>query len=120
MGFPYFGSILLKVINSNISIVMNINGTEVYNPGCTESGTVIAVNSSVIEYHIGYTPSYPFTIINKTFAIENGIHFVSSYSLTYTLELVPILEIGPYYVLGNKILISHTFKYPFSNLGPSE
>lgn len=113
---PYFGSFFLKVINSNITTLVDVNGSEIYNSGVTESGTMVPLNTSVIEYHLSYTPKVPFTIINKTFATENGIKYATNYSLTYSLELVPIFEAGPYYAIGHKIWISHTFKYPFSNL----
>ncbi len=115
MGFPIFGSFLIKIISSNITTLINENGTETPNSGYTDPGITTAQNSSVVEFHESFTPVYPFTIINSTFAKQNGLKYVKNYSLTYSLEVVPIVEFGPYYLQGSAQWISHSFTYPYSS-----
>ncbi|QRF75402.1 hypothetical protein Thermo_00901 [Thermoplasmatales archaeon] len=121
MGFPYLGTFLLQVHTANMSIL--INGTRIYqdvhiagNPNyLKETPSELAYNDTINLYGYPFTPQIPFAI-NKSFDHEMaGMIYGSSYNVTYSLEVAPVIEYGPYYVIGPTQWISRTVQIPFVN-----
>lgn len=115
IGFPYYGAFMLEVASTNVTTEINVNGTEIYNPGYVYPGEYQSLNSSLAVSYLGYAPNVAFTTTNQTIANSNGIKYASNYSLTYRLEVTPVVEFGPYYVTGQTQWISHTIQYPYVN-----
>ncbi|OWP56256.1 MAG: hypothetical protein B2I17_06630 [Thermoplasmatales archaeon B_DKE] len=124
IGFPYLGTFLLRVYTSNVTIL--INETKIYpntNNGVsvpnylTESPSQLAYNDSINRYYFEFLPLTPFTINKTVLKSMPGIPWVygNSYNVTYSLEVAPVIEFGPYYVIGPTQWISHTVQIPFVN-----
>lgn len=55
------------------------------------------LNNSVVEYYTSYGPNIAFTTIILASAKANDINYVKNYNLTYSLKVIPLLQLGPYY-----------------------
>ena len=110
VGFPPFGTFMLSVGALNVTV--SFNGST-YVPN-TVWQLVSSENSSVAFYSIVYNFPVNFTVINGFNASGiNNMHYLKSYNLTYSLEVTPVVEFGPYYESGTTQWISHTFEYPY-------
>lgn len=111
IAFPHFGTLMLQVFALNATI--EFNGTTDYNIGYYFYPGSLTMNGSVAEYTIGYVANIPFGT-NETFVKDtnHGI-LVNSYNVTYSVEVAPVLEFGPYYLTGPTQWLSHTFQVPF-------
>lgn len=122
LGFPYFGTFLLQPITCNVSI--RFNNTTYYSIQGQPNYLAFPpnpVNKTVSDYYFTYYSPVSFTTelnnpySNLSYASTNYyIPYISSYNLTYNIEIKPIIECGPYYVVGNLVWISHTFEYPYT------
>lgn len=120
MGFPYFGTFILQPVTSNVSITFN-NTTYFSIEGQPNylAFPPYPVNSSVSGYYYLYFPPISFTtemnnpMSNSSYG-NYYIPYVSSYNVTYRIEINPIVEFGPYYIIGSPVWISHTYTYPYS------
>ncbi|OWP56346.1 MAG: hypothetical protein B2I17_06430 [Thermoplasmatales archaeon B_DKE] len=123
IGFPYFGTFLLEVYTSNITI--NVNGTVLNNyyqsiainsqwqNYLTYSVKELTYNDSINWYFFGFYTGNVSATINKTMLqTYPAIHWIygNSYNVTYSLEVAPVIEYGPYSITGPVQWISHTFQ----------
>ena len=117
MGFPYIGTFMLQIASINVTI--KFNGSSYYSTVKTQGPYYMlpdagSSNASVVEFYYGYGSPINFTV-NSSFndpTVLDIIH-IKSYNVAYSLEVTPIVEIGPYYITGKTQWISHTFEYPF-------
>jgi len=120
-GFPYFGNFLLKVYTSNITI--SENGAEINNTYQNGAGSLypnylgysvkeLTYNDSINQYFFGFSPHVNVTINKTMLQTYPAIHWIygNSYNVTYSLEVAPVIEYGPYYITGPVQWISHTFQ----------
>lgn len=113
--FPYFGTFLIEPMSSYS--VLNVNGTYYSLNGTGQNShihnpfSVTMSNNSISGIHNWWFSPVTFTT-NLNFSNPN-IPYVKSYNVTYNLEVRPVVEYGPYYVIGNPVWISRTFEYPY-------
>jgi hypothetical protein len=46
--------------------------------------------------------------------MEANLTLVSEFNYSYSMEVTPLLEFGPYYEEGNPVWITQTFQYPYN------
>lgn len=112
IGFPYYGTLMLEIDNINLTTVFQVNGTQTHDPGEILIGVSQSYNNSVAGYFFLYSPSIPFTTLNASFAQSNHMELASNYSITYRIQVTPVVEFGPYHYAGKTQWVSHTFEYP--------
>ena len=113
IAFPYFGTFMLQVFALNVTVTIESNGTIDYNTVNMKpvTGTLVD-NRSVAEYYIYFIAKTPFGTNATLVKAFNGV-LVPSYNVTYSLEVAPVVEFGPYYLTGTTQWLSHTFQVPF-------
>ncbi len=112
MNFPYLGDFVMEPIGANFTLFLEINGSRVADPGTEMPGTgaTMVKNGTYMIYTNEYTPKIPFSTVNQTVARENGAAYASSIiGVTYSVEVVPIIILGPFHEVGQPKWISHTF-----------
>ena len=119
MGFPYFGTFILQVDTGKTTISFNNRSYEsaIKTPPCFTCWPPIS-NGSVAKF--GWEFASPVNVTLNSGVNGNTLHppinnlsHIRSYNLTYSIEVTPIVEFGPYYITGKTQWISHTFEYPF-------
>ena len=55
--------------------------------------------------------SYSFSVVVATQLLV-GVNNVTSYNFTYSVEVTPIVEAGPYYVIGQSVWVTKSFVGP--------
>lgn len=98
LSWPY-GYFLLK-IDSAIITVNNVSMT-----GSQVSNSPFTYNRTSQMYGFSY---------DDTIQLIVGENNVTSYSFTYSVEVTPVVEAGPYYVTGHSEWISKSFVGPSS------
>lgn len=119
-GFPYFGDFLIDVTAAYVAL--NVSGKTYYSLNST--GTIFTShnlltnvgNSTTSGYTYFYNSPVGFIVAPPYNDTTIQLRHVASYDLTYNLLVWPIIEFGPYYILGKGVWISHTFKFPSPNL----
>jgi hypothetical protein len=104
---------MLQVFALNVTVTIESNGTIDYNTVNIKpvTGTLVD-NRSVAEYYIYFIAKTPFGTNATLVKAFNGV-LVPSYNVTYSLEVAPVVEFGPYYLTGTTQWLSHTFQVPF-------
>lgn len=121
----HIGNVQLNVKNVNISITINntsygyagLNGPSGFPMGMYYGNT----NKSVVVIGTEYNTNRSIEINNYGLTNDSvqNVLYARSCNITYSIELQPLLEIGPYYSEGKTIWISHSFLYPFNqSTGP--
>ena len=112
MNSPYHATFLLQFNSGNASVEFN---NRTYPSVNTNSGGGNPTKSlNVFEYGIDYRSPIQFCSIPNPYCSNASGYHITSYNLTYYLEVTPIVEFGPSYTIGKPVLISHTFTYPFT------
>lgn len=113
--FPIKGSTLFNV--SGLGIVGSIgntypylNITNKYNQNVQSSFICFVTTKLQMVYALnGYINASDWNPVDE----EGNLTLVSEFNYTYSIEVTPLLELGPYYEEGNPVWITQAFQYPY-------
>lgn len=113
---PIKGSTLFNVsVIGTVGSIGNVypywNITDKYN-GTVQSSFINFVTTKLqMVYALnGYINASEWNPVD----MEANLTLVSEFNYSYSMEVIPLLEFGPYYEEGNPVWITQTFQYPYN------
>ncbi len=109
MGLLRGGDFLLSLTKG--SVEFRFNNTAYQSVSNVSDDRGILQNESVLLFGVSYSPPVNFTLGSTVGWSSTTV--LSSYNVTYSIDVIPIIEYGPIYVVGKSEWLSHTFEVPY-------